>query len=202
MIWFFQRQDDHLHYEVRRQRNGGGYELVVGYPDGSEDIERFENPRDLNSRWLDLNHALRDQGWRIKRQPGVGAGTEMLVGEAVRTRRAALCSKALSGGGSGREDRGAQTGDRLPDPLSWLRTLRDILARDPQWRQLDIAARAGRLRLAALRQIAEWNRKMPSWSSSYWNSMIESIEGDQDKSTQNASGATDRPSGPRSKPAV
>lgn len=64
MIWFFQRDAEQLHYEVRRQPDGDGYDLIVRYPDGSERVERFEDVAELNTRSLQLNRALQEQGWR------------------------------------------------------------------------------------------------------------------------------------------
>ena len=45
MIWFFERQQSRLHYEVRHQTDGHAYELVITHPDGRQDIELFSIAR-------------------------------------------------------------------------------------------------------------------------------------------------------------
>ena len=64
MIWFFERRDDRLLYEIRRQADGDDYELVVTFPDGRQEIEKFHDPHELIERSHRLQDALRAQGWR------------------------------------------------------------------------------------------------------------------------------------------
>ena len=63
MIWFFERQDARLLYEIRRQPDGDDYELVVTFPDGRQEIEKFEDAHALIERSQRLQAALRAQGW-------------------------------------------------------------------------------------------------------------------------------------------
>ena len=63
MIWFFERQDARLLYEIRRQSDGDDYELVVTFPDGRQEVEKFEDPHALIERSHRLQDALRAQGW-------------------------------------------------------------------------------------------------------------------------------------------
>lgn len=63
MIWFFERQDARLLYEIRRQADGDDYELVVTYSDGRQEVEKFEDAQALIERSQRLQDALRAQGW-------------------------------------------------------------------------------------------------------------------------------------------
>jgi hypothetical protein len=63
MIWFFTRGSAQIDFEVRRITDPDGYELVVDYSDGSENIERFTNPRRLVDRSLTLQRRLIGDGW-------------------------------------------------------------------------------------------------------------------------------------------
>ena len=63
MIWFFERQDSRLHYEVRRQADGPAYELVITGPDGSQQIELYADAVPLLQRTQALERALRADGW-------------------------------------------------------------------------------------------------------------------------------------------
>jgi hypothetical protein len=70
MIWFFERKDARLLYEIRRQSDGDDYELVVTYSDGRREVEKFEDAHALIERSQRLQDALRAQGWA----PPAGAG--------------------------------------------------------------------------------------------------------------------------------
>lgn len=63
MIWFFERQQARLRYEIRRQTDGPDYELVITFPDGRQEIERYADPADITRRSLRLERALVDAGW-------------------------------------------------------------------------------------------------------------------------------------------
>lgn len=63
MIWFFERQEARLLYEIRRQVDGDDYELVVTFPDGRQEVEHFADPHLLIERSQRLQEALRAQGW-------------------------------------------------------------------------------------------------------------------------------------------
>jgi hypothetical protein len=64
MIWFFERHDSRLLYEIRRQADGNDYELVVTFPDGRQEIEHYDDPHALIERSQRLQDALRAQGWQ------------------------------------------------------------------------------------------------------------------------------------------
>jgi hypothetical protein len=65
MLWFFEKQDACLHYEVRRQSDGEHYELVITYPDGRQEIEVFEDSGALTERSRRLQDALVAAGWQM-----------------------------------------------------------------------------------------------------------------------------------------
>ncbi len=74
MIWFFERHQARLSYEIRRAAEGTEYELVITHPDGSQQVEAFTDASLLMERSVRLRDALLTQGWRIPnrrvRQPG------------------------------------------------------------------------------------------------------------------------------------
>jgi hypothetical protein len=69
MIWFFQRHEARLHYEIRRQTDGPDYELVITFPDGRQEVERYADPAEVTRRSIRLERALTDAGWE---PPAVG----------------------------------------------------------------------------------------------------------------------------------
>jgi hypothetical protein len=68
MIWFFERQQSRLHYEIRHQTDGHAYELVITHPDGRQEIELFVDPLVLIERSDDLQGALLAAGWHPPRR--------------------------------------------------------------------------------------------------------------------------------------
>jgi hypothetical protein len=70
MIWFFERHDARLQYEIRRQSDGPAYELVITFPDGRQEIEHYTDQSALTCRSIRLERALMDAGWE---PPPVGA---------------------------------------------------------------------------------------------------------------------------------
>jgi len=65
MIWFFERQQARLSYEIRRATEGTEFELVVTHPDGSQQVEAFTDASLLMERSVRLRDALASQGWRV-----------------------------------------------------------------------------------------------------------------------------------------
>ena len=63
MIWFFERQTSRLLYEIRRQVDGDDYELVVTFPDGRQEVEKFKDAVTLIERSHRLQEALKAEGW-------------------------------------------------------------------------------------------------------------------------------------------
>ena len=88
MIWFFERQDARLRYEIRRQTDGPAYELVITFPDGRQEIERYDDSSAITRRAIRLERALVDAGWEA---PPVGARPIPASPDAsVRRRRGAV----------------------------------------------------------------------------------------------------------------
>jgi hypothetical protein len=63
MIWFFERRRARLHYEIRRQTDGPHYELVITFPDGRQEIERYADAGALTERSISLERTLTADGW-------------------------------------------------------------------------------------------------------------------------------------------
>jgi hypothetical protein len=63
MIWFFERQQHRLHYEIRHQTDGPEFELVITHPDGRQDVEHIADPGALIQRSSVLEQRLTADGW-------------------------------------------------------------------------------------------------------------------------------------------
>ena len=63
MVFFFERQGQFIRCESRQSENGHGYELAIIYPDGHEEIERYDDTVELNKRQLQLESELTSAGW-------------------------------------------------------------------------------------------------------------------------------------------
>lgn len=65
MLWFFERQQLRLRYEIRREMHGQSYELVITHPDGREEVETYPDPSAALARSEHLRRVLVDAGWQI-----------------------------------------------------------------------------------------------------------------------------------------
>jgi hypothetical protein len=63
MIWFYERGNQHLYYEIRLREDGPGYELGLGMPDGMLLTEQFATEDALARRFTELQAALVREGW-------------------------------------------------------------------------------------------------------------------------------------------
>ena len=68
MVWFFERQQSRLHYEIRRQSDGDDYELVINWPDGRQEVERYSECGTLVERSSLLQTRLAQQGGSRRRR--------------------------------------------------------------------------------------------------------------------------------------
>lgn len=78
MVWFFERQQSRLQYEIRRQSDGDEYELVITWPDGRQQVERYSECGTLVARSTVLESHLAEQGWvppRTRVRPGPTASS-------------------------------------------------------------------------------------------------------------------------------
>jgi hypothetical protein len=89
MIWFFRRGNLQVDLEVRRIGDPDGFELVIDYPDGSEGVQRFTNPRKLVRRALSLQQQLIRDGW-VPSGPGMRFRVDAAVAPPAARRRRAL----------------------------------------------------------------------------------------------------------------
>jgi hypothetical protein len=64
MMWIFERQDEQMRCEIRREGVGAGYEMIVTNADGSQRMERFEETGGLIKRTLEFQRELMETGWR------------------------------------------------------------------------------------------------------------------------------------------
>ena len=63
VIWFYERNGEHLRCEIRQLIEGDKFALVVTMPDGSERTEIFEDSGSLNRRSVELGEMLTTKGW-------------------------------------------------------------------------------------------------------------------------------------------
>lgn len=64
MIWSFERQGQSMSCEIRRDLDAQYYEFVLVAADGSEQVERFEDPSAVIARSVDVMRGLIEDGWR------------------------------------------------------------------------------------------------------------------------------------------
>lgn len=69
MIWYFERAGQRMRWEIRRDPEGQGYELVLTPPGGEEAVERYEDPTALIERALTFQQTLLADGWRSPATP-------------------------------------------------------------------------------------------------------------------------------------
>ena len=63
MVWFYERHGTFIRCETRTAANGVGFELVVIQPDGSEQVEYFDDSPSLIKRQAELEDSLTHDGW-------------------------------------------------------------------------------------------------------------------------------------------
>jgi hypothetical protein len=64
MLWFFRKENAWLHYEIRRQSDGPGFELAITYADGRQEVERYPDSAALAERSQRLHQDLTTAGWQ------------------------------------------------------------------------------------------------------------------------------------------
>jgi hypothetical protein len=63
LLWFFDRHNQHLHVETRYDNATSEYVLMLRWPDGREDIERFLDREAYRQRLLALESRLETEQW-------------------------------------------------------------------------------------------------------------------------------------------
>jgi hypothetical protein len=69
MIWFFSRDDEGLRIETRYDNEAEDYVVVVHWPDGRSQTERFRVESQFRTRVLELQTYIDDEGWVSARSP-------------------------------------------------------------------------------------------------------------------------------------
>jgi hypothetical protein len=64
MLWFFEKHQSRLHYEIRHQTDGTEYELVITHPDGRQDVEHYRDAAAVLERSIRLQDSLIQAGWQ------------------------------------------------------------------------------------------------------------------------------------------
>jgi len=85
MIWFYQREGQHVYYEVRLRQDGPGFELGISYPGGSLLTETFDTEDALATRFAELQTSLQRAGWGPleRREPSVSRGKRAAAGRPL-----------------------------------------------------------------------------------------------------------------------
>lgn len=68
MLWFFEKHQSRLHYEIRHQTDGPDYELVITHPDGRQETERYREADAVLERSRQLQDRLIEAGWQPPRR--------------------------------------------------------------------------------------------------------------------------------------
>jgi len=105
MIWFFERQNARLRYEIRRQADGHDYELVITRPDGGQDVECYDDALELLHRTESLERSLREDGWQVPAPRGRALAVRISRFDGRDAMREAGGARREAGGGT-REARG------------------------------------------------------------------------------------------------
>jgi hypothetical protein len=63
MVSFWEREGHYVRCEARAADAGRGYELIVVRPDGTQELEQFDNAEDLLKRQLQLERSFEADGW-------------------------------------------------------------------------------------------------------------------------------------------
>lgn len=71
MIWFFSRDTDELRVETRYDNGAANYLLVVNWPDGRRQTERFSTESDFRDRVVELQQTIDVDGWLSSGSPQI-----------------------------------------------------------------------------------------------------------------------------------
>lgn len=63
MVWFYERHGAFIRCETRAAADGVGFELVMIQPDGTEQVEYFDDSASLTKRQEELQSSLTHDGW-------------------------------------------------------------------------------------------------------------------------------------------
>jgi len=71
MVWIFQRGDDLLRVETRRDRKSREFLLILRQSDGTELVDRFKSKGKFQKRLDDLERKLKANRWAASEAPGI-----------------------------------------------------------------------------------------------------------------------------------
>jgi hypothetical protein len=63
MVWFYERHGAYIRCETRDASDGSGFDLLILNPDGTEQVEHFDDDRSLTKRQQELETTLAVDGW-------------------------------------------------------------------------------------------------------------------------------------------
>jgi hypothetical protein len=69
MIWIFERAEESLRLETRYDNDTTEYVLILHYPDGSDQTERFSDSAAFQTRLDSLDRTLARQNWQYVGAP-------------------------------------------------------------------------------------------------------------------------------------
>lgn len=71
MVWFFSRDTNELRVETRYDNDSAEYVLIVHWPGGRHQTERFSTLADFRERVVELQHAIEVEGWLSSGSPQI-----------------------------------------------------------------------------------------------------------------------------------
>jgi hypothetical protein len=63
MLWFFERETQSLRLETRYDNDSSEYVVIVHWPDGREETERFTDQDTYRRRLVELENRLETDHW-------------------------------------------------------------------------------------------------------------------------------------------
>jgi hypothetical protein len=69
MLWFFDRDYEKVEVETRFDNNTLDYVLVIRWPDGREETERYADSESFSARVIALSDELKSMNWRNTGSP-------------------------------------------------------------------------------------------------------------------------------------
>jgi hypothetical protein len=69
MTWLFLREETELRIEARYDGDAAEYVLVVNWPDGLYQTERFRSQSEFRRRLVELQERIDEEGWRWSGSP-------------------------------------------------------------------------------------------------------------------------------------
>ena len=71
MLWFFEREAQSLRLETRYDNDSSEYVVIVHWPDGREETERFTDQDTYRRRLVELENRLETDHWSRQGPPVV-----------------------------------------------------------------------------------------------------------------------------------